>query len=131
MKNTQTDTKAKTPFVKDNKLSLGKAHNVYHKFSEKFMQAFHDDFEKHGQVVLNRCRNENPAAYLRIAASLIPKQHIFSAQQDDGALDNIIENYTDEQLDQLITGLCEVGIASKAAKEKTKAKVGIKPAGIH
>ena len=33
-----------------------------------------EDFEVHGEPVIARVREENPAAYLKVVASLVPKQ---------------------------------------------------------
>jgi hypothetical protein len=42
--------------------------------SERFILALHDDFEAHGNSVIEAVRTEAPAEYLRIIAGIVPKQ---------------------------------------------------------
>jgi hypothetical protein len=44
------------------------------KLSEDFLQAFAADFEQNGSAVIEKVREERPQDYLRVAASLLPKQ---------------------------------------------------------
>lgn len=41
--------------------------------SKAFLQAFHEDFLNHGAEVIETVRVNNPETYLRVAASLVPK----------------------------------------------------------
>jgi hypothetical protein len=40
----------------------------------RFIRAFAEDFEQHGTAVIGRVRSERPQDYLKVAASLMPKQ---------------------------------------------------------
>jgi len=42
--------------------------------SAAFLIAFAQDFEAHGESVIQKVREEDPTAYLRIAAMIIPKE---------------------------------------------------------
>lgn len=42
--------------------------------SENFLNAFARDFEQHGAAVIETVRKERPQDYLKVAASLLPKQ---------------------------------------------------------
>jgi hypothetical protein len=44
------------------------------KLSEKLLDIFGKDFAKHGRAVIEQVRTERPGDYLKVAASLIPKQ---------------------------------------------------------
>jgi len=52
----------------------GRPKGSRHKLSEKFIRALHDDFERHGDGVIEAVRSEAPAEYLRIIAGIVPKQ---------------------------------------------------------
>ncbi len=52
----------------------GRPKGSRHRLSEKFILALHDDFERHGTAVVEAVRNESPGEYLRIIASIVPKQ---------------------------------------------------------
>lgn len=42
--------------------------------SKAFIKALRDDFELHGATAIENCRIFDPAAYLRLIASLLPKE---------------------------------------------------------
>jgi hypothetical protein len=44
------------------------------RLSEEFLRAFVEDFERHGAGVIELVRSKRPQDYLKVAASLIPKQ---------------------------------------------------------
>lgn len=43
------------------------------KLTTAFLEAFAADFEEHGKAVIVAARTEDPVQYLKIAASLLPK----------------------------------------------------------
>jgi hypothetical protein len=53
---------------------LGRPKGSRNKFSERLIEAFALDFEMHGTDAIEQVRAEKPHEYLRIAASLVPKQ---------------------------------------------------------
>lgn len=46
------------------------------KFSESFIKALADDFTASGAEVIEKCRTDRPAEYLRVCAGIIPKSLI-------------------------------------------------------
>lgn len=44
------------------------------KLGTKFVDALLADFEKHGSVTIERVRETDPSAYMRVIASLLPKE---------------------------------------------------------
>lgn len=82
----------------------GKPKGSRHALGEAFVKALHDDFEKHGVGTLARVREERPQDYMKVVASLLPKEFKIETTSD----------LTDEQLDarirQLATAL-EIGIS--------------------
>ena len=52
----------------------GKPKGARHKMSALFVEAMSNDFEKHGVDAIARVRREDPSTYLKVIASLIPKE---------------------------------------------------------
>ena len=51
----------------------GRPQGSKNKLSEKFLAALLEDFEEHGASTIASVRDGDPAAYVRIVASLVPK----------------------------------------------------------
>ncbi|QBQ53352.1 DUF5681 domain-containing protein [Nitrosococcus wardiae] len=52
----------------------GKPKGTRNRLSEDFLRDLHEDWQKQGKDVLAAVRKRNPAAYLKVVASLIPKE---------------------------------------------------------
>lgn len=52
----------------------GRPKGSRNKLSEEFIAAMCDDFSQHGVAVIAKVREERPAEYLRVVASLLPKE---------------------------------------------------------
>jgi hypothetical protein len=53
------------------------------KLSEAFLEALCADYEQHGKAAIERMRDTNPVAYLRMIASLLPKEfHVEAARSE-------------------------------------------------
>lgn len=51
----------------------GRPKGSRNKLGEGFIAALQDDFAKHGAAVIEKVREENPAAYLRVILGVVPK----------------------------------------------------------
>ena len=69
----------------------GRPKGSRNKLGEKFLAALCDDFEENGVDAIQRVREESPAVYVKICASIIPKQ--MQGEVND------LRYLTDEQLD--------------------------------
>ena len=76
---------------------LGRPKGSKHKLSEEFVAALCEDFEQQGSDVIKTVRTEKPADYLRVIASVIPKDLIVNQQA--------IEDLSDDELFGAIAGL--------------------------
>jgi hypothetical protein len=65
------------------------------KLSEKFILALHDDFEEHGSAVIAQVRQERPEIYLKVIASLVPRELHFKSA-------NAFEGMSDDELTSLL-----------------------------
>lgn len=74
----------------------GRPKGSRNKLGEAFISALHDDFLEHGPDTIARVRAEDPTAYVKVCASLLPKE----VKVTSG-----VEELTDEQLDARIRAL--------------------------
>ena len=68
----------------------GRPKGSKHKLSEEFFKALAEDFENHGKDAIVKMREDRPGDYIRVIASLIPKDLNLNV--------NEYEHWTDEQL---------------------------------
>lgn len=85
----------------------GKPKGSRHALGEAFVKALHDDFAAHGVSVIEAVRREKPDQYMKVVASLLPKEFKIETTSD----------LTDEQLDariRTLANLVEIGIGQPA-----------------
>jgi hypothetical protein len=75
--------------------SPGRPVGARNKLGEAFIQALHDDFQEHGVAAIETVRSEKPDQYLKVIASLLPKDVNLNLT------DNLSELSDDEVLGQL------------------------------
>jgi len=63
---------------------------------EEFVAAVYADWTKHGEAVLASVRTDNPGSYLRVVASLVPRDVIVQRTPDE------FDDLTDIQLIELL-----------------------------
>lgn len=65
-----------------------------HKISESFLKALHADFETGGVAAIARVRDEDPSTYIRVVASMLPKEVEIKrplAEMSDDELANAVD----------------------------------------
>ena len=70
-------------------------------FNKEFLLALAADFKKHGAAAIEKVRKQQPAAYMKICALLVPRE-----MQIDHT--NRIKQMTDEQIEQAIEAIEEM-----------------------
>ena len=73
----------------------GRTRGSRNKLTEEVICALLRDFRQHGQKAVARVRQTQPAAYLKILALLVPREHKIERS-------NSIKDLTDEQLEDMI-----------------------------
>jgi len=68
----------------------GRGKGVRNKLGEAFLEALHKDFNEHGADAIQKCREDSPVAYVRVLASILPK--------DLNVTINPMEELTDAEL---------------------------------
>jgi ribulose bisphosphate carboxylase small subunit len=87
----------------------GRPKGSRNKLGEAFVSALHDDFAENGIAAIQNMRADDPAAYVRVIASLLPKEFKIETTSD----------LTDEQLDARIRQLAsalEIGIGGASER---------------
>ena len=80
------------PGQSGNRLAVRSGSN---KLNEKFILALHDDFVQHGAKVIEQVREDKPDVYLKVIASILPRElHV-----KDGS---VFDGMSNEQLDEIL-----------------------------
>lgn len=61
----------------------GRPKGARSKLGEDFLKKLQADFEEHGKEVIEKVRQEKPDAYLKVVASILPKE--INVKDDDAA----------------------------------------------
>jgi hypothetical protein len=61
-------------FITGNSGNGGRPRGARSKLGEEFLEALSMDFSEHGPAAIERVRQEDPVAYIRVIASLLPKE---------------------------------------------------------
>ena len=87
----------------------GRAPGSRNRLGEAFIEALYADFREHGVETIAKVREEKPDQYLRLVASLMPKDLNISV--------NPMDDWTDDELSAVIRALDEQIIAAREAEE--------------
>jgi hypothetical protein len=100
----------------------GNRHRTRHLLNQEFMQALLLHFRQHGKKAIEKVAREQPAAYLKVLALLVPREHKVEYS-------NSLKNWTDEELEagiDLVKQMLESrAAASGAVIEGTAEPVGM------
>lgn len=107
----------------------GRPKGSRNKLSEAVITDLLNDWEVAGPSAIQACRLEDPAAYVRIVTSLIPKE--FNFKQGDASIDTILEQFSDDQLADVLATLAAGRLATQGSTSKTKALPRAEPDGVH
>ena len=94
-------------FITGNNASPGRPKGARNKLGEAFIEALHDDFQEHGVAAIQVVRAEKPDQYLKVIASLLPKDHNININNADDLSDaELAERIRDlaTQLAPFLTG---------------------------
>lgn len=86
----------------------GRPKGSRNKLGEAFLTALSEDFDTHGTNAIERCRKADPVAYVRVVASLLPKE--LKVEQPLGDM-------SDDELARVIDVIrAEIGAAGEAGE---------------
>ena len=96
---------------------IGRPKGTRNKLSEAFLAAMCNDFEEHGQTVIDTVRAEKPADYLKIIAAIVPKEfNITTAPLEDMSDEDLLDNL--DRVRSLAANL--IGAAPAKGARKTR-----------
>lgn len=99
----------------------GRPKGSRNKLGEVFIEAMHKDFNEHGADVIERVRVEKPDQYLKVIASILPKElHVTDATLGD---------MTDEQLIEYAVAVRSALAATSGPKNKRRTRQAPSPQG--
>lgn len=105
------------------KAGPGRPKGARNRLGEAFLSALADDFETHGIAAIQEVRENKPSDYLKVCASILPKE--FNVRVDP------LEEMTDDQLrarlDQLDADIAALG-GEGADTGTEEGEAGAKPA---
>lgn len=61
----------------------GRPQGSRHRLSEDFLKALADDFESNGPKTIRAVREQDPATYVRVIASVLPKESTLTIEKRD------------------------------------------------
>jgi Family of unknown function (DUF5681) len=101
----------------------GRLRGSRNKLSEEVICALLRDFREHGQKAIAKVRRTQPAAYLKVLALLVPREHKVEYS-------NSLKNWTDEELEagiDLVKQMLESRAAASGAVIEGTAKTAALP----
>lgn len=66
----------------------GRPKGARNKLGEAFVEALHEDFAEHGAAAIVAVREEKPDQYLKVIASLLPKEMTLNVNDAEGLTDD-------------------------------------------
>lgn len=88
----------------------GRPKGSKNKLSEDFIRALAKDFEDHGEQAICLVREEKPDAYLKVIASIIPKELIITEEANlDGLTDEQLEGEIRKRVERVRQLMCGDG----------------------
>jgi hypothetical protein len=100
----------------------GRLRGSRNKLSEEVICALLRDFRKHGEKAIAKVRRTQPAAYLKVLALLVPREHKVEYS-------NSLKNWTDEELEAGID-LVKQMLESRAAASGAVIEATAEPVGM-
>ena len=92
---------------------LGRPVGSRNKLNEKFIAALYQDFLEHGTKVIEEVREKRPEIYLKVIASILPREMHFKAETSFAGI-------TDEQLDEVIAATRSILTARAGASSPSR-----------
>lgn len=96
-------------FIAGNCGNGGRRKGARNRLKETFLSAVADHFAEHGKAALNKLATDDPATYLRIMASFVPREPAKFEELGDLANDEIVELIEQAERHRLVQGMIEAG----------------------
>ena len=80
--------------------SAGRPKGIRNLLQRRFIEALAKDFDEHGEGIIRVVRCEEPATYLKLIASVLPRELLYENT-------TAMSEFTDDQVDELIVKIRE------------------------
>jgi len=80
--------------------SAGRPKGIRNLLQRRFIEALAKDFDEHGEGIIRVVRCEEPATYLKLIASVLPRELLYENT-------TAMSEFTDDQVDELIAKIRE------------------------
>lgn len=107
----------------------GKPVGARNLLSRALIEALRNDFDEHGVQAICEVRENDPATYLRVIASIVPKE--MTINEGDTAIERILDTIADEEIATFVEGVRLLTVAASGGKAIAQEKTRKQPAGIH
>lgn len=99
----------------------GRPKGSRNKFGEAFVADFLKEWEEGGIEALKRVRVYDPATFIRVAASILPKE--ININEENTTLEKFLEKFeTVDEIDAFIRGVTAIGTGESSPEEENKAE---------
>ena len=98
-------------FTAGNPGGPGRPKGSKHKLSEAFVAALAQDFDEHGADAIRRVWQDDPSTYLRVIASLVPKDFQVSSS-------SVLDQLSDDQLAEWLALVREAKVAREQDEDR-------------
>ena len=85
----------------------GRPKGARNKLGEAFLEAMHADFDQHGPAVIATVRADKPEQYLKVVASILPKEMNIKVSE----FDDLTDDQLARQLAAVASQLARAGVA--------------------
>lgn len=99
----------------------GKPVAARNKLSNYFLNAMIRDFEEHGEQAIAETREKDPGAYLRVIASILPKE--MTVHDGQSAVQQLLAGISDSELASLFEGIRLLAAATVNSSGNDEAKI--------
>lgn len=92
----------------------GRPKGSRNKLGEVFLRAMLEDFEENGESAIQDCRKDDPATYVRVIASLLPKE--LNIKNESTVIEKVFAHLTVTEVNDLLIGIREANSGASAGK---------------
>jgi hypothetical protein len=108
----------------------GRPKGSRNKLGEAFLSDFLAEWEEGGAEALKRVRTFDPATFIKVAASILPRE--IKLDSDNVTLEKFLEQFqTIEEIDEFIRGITALGNSESNAEEEAALEVRSQSDAIH
>lgn len=106
----------------------GRPKGARSKLTESFLKDFLKTWEEQGEFAILKVIKDDPSTYLRVAASLLPKELNI---KDERVIDKIFEGLSRDEVRDVLTGIRAVRARAGVLGSGRQKVIGVEPVRVH